>query len=342
MTPDAIFADFADQWKTRQFAAGLIVAMIDLFKALGVPALQAHSFKDVQATYPVLNVYPNGKPANTLALQRLDGSHVTLRPYFNGVETLFRDTHHRYDFPKCAPHGTQAWRGYMRWLDALSTYSDADLDSIRERVVKFVLQELPDQSFDPDSVELEPPLFERVLRDFDLLHHKGEKSGAAYQGIVFGFLRADNPHLQVEIDKVRTGSSRRKRIGDIDAWEGRRLAITAEVKQYELSGNPTAEFSKFIWEARQRGAIGMVVALSFAEGTADLIEAKGIHAIDRNDMSAIVSLWDPMKQRTAVASLVYYVEHVEQSSALAARLRQFLDDTSAAFFQARKRNLDLD
>jgi len=46
--------------------------------------------------------------------------------------------------------------------------------------------------------------------------------------MVFGFLRADNPHLQIEIDKVRTGSKRLQRVGDIDGWEGARLAISAE------------------------------------------------------------------------------------------------------------------
>jgi hypothetical protein len=42
-------------------------------------------------------------------------------------------------------------------------------------------------------------------------------------------------------------------------------------------------------------------------------------------MVRIVELWDPLKQRTAVTSLVYYVRHVEKSSALAERLTAFLN-----------------
>jgi hypothetical protein len=64
--------------------------------------------------------------------------------------------------------------------------------------------------------------------------HKGELTGTSLQGIAFGFLRADNPHLQIEIDKVRTGSKRLQRIGDVDGWEGARLAISAEAKQFEI------------------------------------------------------------------------------------------------------------
>ncbi len=37
-------------------------------------------------------------------------------------------------------------------------------------------------------------------------------------------------------------------------------------------------------------------------------------------MARIVDLWDPLKQRTAVASLTYYVTNVEKNSALAERL----------------------
>jgi len=75
----------------------------------------------------------------------------------------------------------------------------------------------------------------------------------------------------------------------------------------------------------------MVVALGFAPEAREAIEGLGVHALDSDDMIRFVELWDPMKQRTAVASMIYYVEHVERNKALATRLRQFLEGASAAF-----------
>jgi len=139
-----------------------------------------------------------------------------------------------------------------------------------------------------------------------------QPTGAAYQGIVFGFVRADNPHLQVEIDKVRTGSKRLQRVGDIDCWEGSRLAISAEVKQLTLKTDAVPDLEAFGNATGKRGSLGMVVALAFDEGARDEIEALGLKALDRNDLLRIVELWDPLKQRTAVQSLVYYAQHVEK------------------------------
>ena len=41
-------------------------------------------------------------------------------------------------------------------------------------------------------------------------------------------------------------------------------------------------------------------------------------------MLRIVELWDPLKQRTAAASMVYYARHVEKNSFLAERIDEFL------------------
>ncbi|HET8638235.1 MAG TPA: hypothetical protein VFL96_15400, partial [Acidobacteriaceae bacterium] len=166
--------------------------------------------------------------------------------------------------------------------------------------------------------------FRAVLEHFQITAQKGEPTGASYQGIVFGFIRADNPHLQVEIDKVRTGSKRLQRVGDIDCWEGSRLAISAEVKQFRLKKDNVRDLEAFGNETGKRGAIGLVVAIAFEDGVRGEIEGLGLRALDRNDLLRIVELWDPLKQRTAVQSLVYYVEHVEKNASLSKRVKDFL------------------
>ncbi len=147
---------------------------------------------------------------------------------------------------------------------------------------------------------------------------------------MFGFLRADNAHLQVEIDKVRTGSKRLQRVADIDCWEGARLAISAEVKQYVLKAESLPGLEAFSHETGKRGASGIVVALAFDKGVRDEVEALGLKAIDRSDLLRIVELWDPLKQRTAAKSLVYYVQHVEKNSSLTERILAFLKHADTA------------
>lgn len=105
----------------------------------------------------------------------------------------------------------------------------SEILAVRKSVVGHVLKQLPSQEYQAGSVRAEPPMFRILLEDFDFTAPRGEPTGAAFQGAVFGFMRADNPHLQVEIDKARTGSKRLQRVGDIDAWDGERLALTAEV-----------------------------------------------------------------------------------------------------------------
>lgn len=324
MSPDQLYAEFIAGFPARKFSAGLLVAFIDLFTHLEVPVAGMRSFSDVLAKFPRQLTTAAGARANTLILATGKGT-ISLRPFYNAAERFFRAEHKRFDYPSCAPHATQAWTDYISWLDSLATFTSEEMAELRGKICNFVLETLQSQEFDPTSVAIEPPLFRLVLETFDLTRKKGEPTGAAFQGIVFGFLRADNPHLQVEIDKVRTGSKRLQRVGDIDGWEGARLAISAEVKQLTLKPADIPDLEAFANEIGRRGALGAVFALGFDPVARDVIEGLGVKALDVHDMVRIVELWDPLKQRTAVTSLVYYVRHVEKNSVLAERLTAFLN-----------------
>ncbi len=324
MTTDDLYNQFIDGFARRKFSAGLLVSFINLFLELDVPSLNASKFDEVLSAYPRQKFRSPGKHANTLVVSLSDGRTLSLRPFYNTAERFFRAEHKRFDYPSCAPHATQAWQDYWHWLDILTICSRQELEALRERVVAYVLSTLESHEFDPSAVQTDPPLFRLLLKGFDMIAHKGEPTGAAFQGMIFGFLRADNPHLQIEIDKVRTGSRRLQRIGDIDCWEGARLAITAEVKQYSFDANSVPDIKGFANEVGRRGAIGMFVALEFRDGAKQAIEALGVKALDLEDLLGIVDLWDPFKQRTAAASLVYYAKHVEKNASLSKRLDDFL------------------
>lgn len=328
MTPEQLFNEFETGFPGRKFSAGLLIAFIDLFRKLDVPALKAKNLDAVLAAFPRQTMTAAGKRANTLIVAVPSGGTLSLRPFYNEAERFFRAEHKRFDYPSCAPHATQAWADYGPWLNALATFSLKQLDTLRARVAQFVLDTLKSQAFDPSSVKTEPPLFQALLEGFEMTAQKGEPTGAAFQGIVFGFLRADNPHLQIEIDKVRTGSKRLQRVGDIDGWEGARLAISAEVKQFVLKPEDVPDLHNFGNETGRRGALGVVAALGFKDTVREQLEGLGLKALDTDDLLRIVELWDPVKQRTATTSLVYYARHVEKNSSLADRLDKFLLDAA--------------
>lgn len=319
-----IYKNFVSAFDKRKFSAGLLIAFIDFYLELGIPELKAKGLDDVLAKFPKQEKTSAGHTANTLIVALPKGGTLSLRPFYNQVETFFRAEHKRFDYPSCAPHATQAWHDYKPWLDGLAKMSRKELLALRTKVADYVLETLKDQSFDPSMARTEPALFRALLESFDITAQKNEPSGAAFQGIVFGFLRADNPHLQIEIDKVRTGSKRLQRVGDIDGWEGAQLALSAEVKQFELKPENVSDLEGFANATSVRGALAIVAALGFKGDTRAQIEALGPKCLDTNDLLRIVELWDPLKQRTAASSLVYYAKHVEKNSSLSARIEEFL------------------
>ena len=335
MTPADLYADFERGFDSRKFSAGLLVAFIDFLTDLDVPGKGLADFNAFLVAYPRQTTTAAGKRANTLIVARPGGGTTSLRPFYNAAERFFRAEHKRFDYPSCAPHATQAWADYLPWLNALVTFSPSALANLRTRVCNFVLTTLASQEFDPAAVTVDPPLFKMLLESFDMTSRKREPSGAVFQGLVFGFLRADNPHLQIEIDKVRTGSKRLQRVGDVDGWEGGRLAISAEVKQYILRPDDVAGLEAFANATGRRGALAVVVALGFEGDTRDQLEALGVVPLDTDEMLRIVELWDPVKQRTAVASFLYYAKHVEKNSSLGARIDAFLENAAAEWVKMR-------
>ncbi len=330
MDTSELFLEFEAGFPKRKFSAGLLIAFIDFYLELQIPGLGIKSLEELLAVYPKLEQTQSGARANTLIVALPRGGTLSLRPFYNQIERFFRAENSRFDYPSCAPHATQCWSDYLHWLDALAGFQKSELFELRKQVINYVLSALKDQSFDPASARTEPALFRLLLEGFDMSARKEEPSGAAFQGIVFGFLRADNPHLQIEIDKVRTGSKRLQRVGDIDCWDGAQLAISCEVKHFDLRPDDIPYLEGFANAISVRGSLGLLVARSFKNESRKIVESLGLKALDADDLLRIVELWDPLKQRTAVSSFIYYARHVEKNSSLASRIDGYLSSKSSS------------
>ncbi|KOB40185.1 hypothetical protein AE930_09530 [Xanthomonas arboricola] len=228
----------------RKFLPGLLIALIRFLRRLKATGGKYASLDDFHRDFPLATVTKKGGGVNTFTVI-VNGKSLAIRKDYDNIANFFRNEKHRYDFPSSAPHATQAWRDYLPWIEAILSFDDSSLDDLEKNVIDYVLESLPSQAIDPSSVKREPPLFLLYLQNFDLTSRSGEPTGAAYQGTVFGYIRADAPHLQVEVGKVRTGSKREKRVGDIDARDGEKLVLSAEVKQYVVGDKDLGEFGEF-------------------------------------------------------------------------------------------------
>jgi hypothetical protein len=312
----------------RKFLPGLLLAFIGFLRELDATGGKFQSLEDFFNSYPRQTQTSRGA-VNTLIVSIGDGKTLSIRRFYDAAANWFRAGQKRYDYPSSAPHATQAWGDYTHWLDALLSYDNNTLDHLDAETRAFVLDALPSQEVDPSSVSREPARFLRFLEEFDMTAKRGETSGACYQGTVFGFIRADAPHLQVEVGKVRTGSKREKRVGDIDARDGETLVLSAEVKQFVLGEDAIDDLAEFGNLISKHRALGLVVAFDFTEGVGVKLVEMGLRPVSKQDLIDRVRLWDPLKQRIATHALLYYAGFREQNSALTKRITEFLETVEA-------------
>lgn len=327
MTPKEIVDDMKAEFsgrgrnRPRTYVGGLLPAFCDFFLEIGTPGKGYTSFDAFLEDHPLIT-----EGVSTLTVKYGTGQK-TIRPAYNRIHQYYIFDQKRLGYPRSEPYATGKWADYRRWLDNLVGFSAAELEAIRDQAKAFVLESLEAVVFDPSSVRIEPPIFKQLLEEFDFrARAQREPTGAAFQAMVFGFVRADAPHLQVEARKVRTGSARLQGIGDIDAWEGDRLVISVEVKHFRFTAENVAALEHFSHEVQQRAALGIVVAEAFEEGVTEKIEAMGLRALSLIDVARIVGLWDPLKQRAALNAFHWVVVHKEQSPGLINRVNKFLID----------------
>ena len=108
------------------------------------------------------------------------------------------------------------------------------------------------------------------------------------------------------------------------------------MKQFTLKATNVADLEDFANATGRRGALGVIAALGFEDDVRQALEAIGLIPLDAADLLRIVELWDPLKQRTAVSSFVYYARHVEKNSSLSDRIDAFLATAAREWLATRK------
>ena len=263
---------------------------------------------------------------NTLTFRTDDGTTFGIRKLEEEVLSLFHEQLYRLDYPSAYVYNTGQWHKYRSLLDMAFSLSESGRFKTVRRLIYFGLQNMERSK----SFEGNPRirLYESVIAEYPRGGYSDENGGVVFQAIAYGYFKADRPHLSLIVDKVRTGSSRQNRIGDIDCYRDVKVEMSIEVKDIDIT-TPTSykkELGSFVTSATEDGILGCVFAKSLSCGVMNALEAEGVTWITESDLLNMVQLWDWPKQDAAIRGVLHYLSHIEQNTNAANRLLSFIQE----------------
>jgi len=221
-----------------------------------------------------------------------------------------------------APHATQAWQQEREMLDKLLTSTPGARRLIAEKLWNDILGLFEFTA--RWSASRTPRPFSAVIERYPRRMAR-EPSGAMLQGLAYGYLMADAPNVILGTDRVRAGSRRAGRVGDVDGWRGSTLVLTVEVKDARLDLVDLSMLDGFIRNLSEYpDATAIVLADAFTESMRTHLESLGLLTLDPNMMARTVALWDVPKQMVAVDAVRYFLWTIQRNQDMLVRFETFL------------------
>jgi len=272
----------------------------------------------------VLDRYEQASVKSTLTIKH-DGEKFAIRPVQNAVIDLFREDLNRTNFPSSPGHHTGEWERYTHLLEMAFQLSRDGRYLAAQRLFDYGLEELERK----DITKREPPFpkpFEAILRKYER-SAPDEEGGLTYQAWSYGYVKATWPHLSLEASKVRTGSSRQNRYGDIDGYQGPDLMVSVEVKDLPIDGsNVESELGSMMELAENATTIVVAICRSASDEAIDTLEASGVKVLTDDRLEERLELWDYHKQNRALQGMAHYLSNVEEDPGAVQRLLEFIND----------------
>lgn len=95
------------------------------------------------------------------------------------------------------------------------------------------------------------------------------------------------------VRKVRTGSSRQRRFGDIDGYHGIDLELSVEVKDHSVTtDNVSKELGEFLTKVSTNRILGLTIVRTIDEQATKFICETGACPLPESQMLAEVSRWE--------------------------------------------------
>jgi hypothetical protein len=305
----------------RRYLTGLLMAFVAMAEDL-LQAVGADSVPDGLTRFPALSEH-GGKTLNTLTIRNPANSSsvVSLRGYYNSVESAIRHSLRRPDYPNMAPHATQAWAQHTTEFELILSMAPSERAELVDALWGMVL-DIPETRSMQAAIRSVRP-FETLLLGFDG-GQKGEPPGAVLQGLAYAYYRADTPTVTLRVHKSGAGSKTVGAIGDVDGWVGDTLGLTVEVKDHDLTDSNIDLLASFFGECTHwPDATAIVLARSFTDSVRNELAARQILALDRERMASNVAFWDVPKQQLALREFLHFVAVVQANSLLLERFQEW-------------------
>ena len=266
--------------------------------------------------------------ANTLTL-KLGACVEGIRKIEESVANLFHSMD-RSDYPSAYVYNSGQWKKYQDMMLLCFKLSEPAKYKLCLDLIAFGMSAMPKNSFYIRDFPRKR-LLELIIKNYER-GVKGENGGVIFQAIAYGLLIADRPHLSIMVDKVRTGSSRQKRFGDIDCYYGFDLELSVEVKDFEITQNNfDKELGEFCRNCQGNQIVGVVFAESITDSAKEIVSDYGVRAITQDDISYLVSFWDWQKQNAAVQAILHYISHIEQNPSAVERMLSFIHEIDSSY-----------
>jgi len=255
----------------------------------------------------------------------IENDQIGIRPVHNKVIDLFRSDLKRTNFPSSPGHHTGDWESYDEMLVTSFRLSRRGRYEAVERLIDLGLARLDAKSFESRDPPFPRP-FTDILKKYER-KDDNEQAGSAYQAIAYGYVKAEWPHLSIRADKLRVGSSRQHRYGDIDGYVGPDPMLSIEVKDKKIDlSNVDRELGTIKELAENSTAITIAMCKEVTEEAIKNLEDSNVRVVTDEILEAELERWDYHKQNTAVQGMVHFFANIEQNPSAVQRLLRFIKD----------------
>ena len=324
---DQLIAAEQSEFASSKGTLGLAIDFLMIAEKLSQADEWVSGFDPAVSAEDVLNRYDQASVKSTLTITH-DGEKYAIRPVQNAVIDLFRENLKRTNFPSSPGHHTGEWERYTNLLAMAFQLSRDGRYIAVQRLFDYGLEQLERK----DITRREPPFpspFAAVLHEYNR-SHPDEEGGLTYQAWAYGYVTAMWPHLSLEASKVRTGSSRQNRYGDIDGYQGPDLMLSVEVKDRPIdSSNVESELGSMMELAENATTIVVAICRSVSDDAITELRASDVNVLTDSELEKRLQLWDYHKQNRALQGMAHYLTNIEEDPGALQRLLRFIEDVDS-------------
>ena len=318
-----LIEEAGEQFESSKGTLGLAIDFVVLTEKLARNDDSFRGFTPRTGIKDILDRYES-TAKSSLTLQRGE-FREGIRSYHNDLIDLFRGDLNRTNFPSSPGHHTGEWERYDDMLETALSLSSEGRYVAAQRLFDLGLERLESKEFEHRIPPFTKP-FVRVLEDYKR-RGPDEQGGTAYQALCYGYVKSEWPHLSFRASKVRTGSARQQRHGDIDGYHGPDLMISVEVKDRDIdSSNVESELGTMLKVAEDTTAIAIAICKSIDDDARQTLKDGGVRVLDDGDLGRQLQFWDFHKQNRALHGMLHFLANIEENSVAVQRLLRFISE----------------